>query len=401
MKLMIKLNKTKYLSIVIVLLLITGCQSGINTAKNVEQDNNKPGQSSIALDKQNDPEIKPVAEETHMGRVTAVRLADPASGWVGGEGWIARTDDGGQKWQVQYQDAGTVYQLFALDSQKAWAALSSDRDKLNDGCLLCTVDGGTHWTPVGMLPNPGFFHFVSPEQVFCANAQSTDGGKTWTTLPIPPKTVGDAYFHDADHGWAVTQPKKDRIEVRRTTDGGKSWQVVMSRKTAGPLCGAIIRSAGRDDAWVECIGDSGMSQTSYSLFHTSDGGWLTVIADSTAGAGPAPGFPLGYNEGPRNAGASPGTLYVVNTKVAFMGGQCQACDNPNTIGWTTDGGKTWTNGEAEFGGHGQQLLAIADAACGWWICTDYAEASVMYTTSDGGKHWQKVYTFDRPKRRLS
>ncbi|MFZ7102718.1 MAG: hypothetical protein ACOWWO_08670 [Peptococcaceae bacterium] len=106
---------------------------------------------------------------------------------------------------------------------------------------------------------------------------------------------------------------------------------------------------------------------------------------------------MDYNAGPANAGASPGPLYVVNTKVAFMGGQCQPCDKPNTIGWTIDGGKTWTNGEAEFEGHGQQLLAIADAACGWWICTDYAEPSVMYTTSDGGRHWQKVHAFDRPK----
>jgi photosystem II stability/assembly factor-like uncharacterized protein len=46
----------------------------------------------------------------------------------------------------------------------------------------------------------------------------------------------------------------------------------MTRTTVAPLNGALIRSAGTDDAWIECIGDSGMTQTSYSLFHTTDGG---------------------------------------------------------------------------------------------------------------------------------
>ncbi|MFP3381869.1 hypothetical protein SB767_36740, partial [Bacillus sp. SIMBA_069] len=62
----------------------------------------------------------------------------------------------------------------------------------------------------------------------------------------------------------------------------------MSKKTVSPVNGVLIRSAGPQDAWIECIGDTGMTQTSYSLFHTADGGksWQTVIAKSTAGAGP-------------------------------------------------------------------------------------------------------------------
>jgi photosystem II stability/assembly factor-like uncharacterized protein len=39
---------------------------------------------------------------------------------------------------------------------------------------------------------------------------------------------------------------------------------------------------------------------------------------------------------------------------------------------------------------------MADAHSGWWITTDIAEPSVMYTTSDGGKTWTKKHTFDRP-----
>lgn len=80
--------------------------------------------------------------------------------------------------------------------------------------------------------------------------------------------------------------------VKRTVDGGVAWRTVMSRETVSPLSVTVIRSAGQDDAWVELIGDSGMSQTSYSLFHTTDGGdnWITVLANSTADGGPAPAF---------------------------------------------------------------------------------------------------------------
>jgi photosystem II stability/assembly factor-like uncharacterized protein len=187
--------------------------------------------------------------------------------------------------------------------------------------------------------------------------------------------------------------------VQKTVDGGKTWQKAMTRTVVSPITNAVIRSVGVDDAWVECIGDSGMSQTSYSLFHTSDGGaaWQTVIAKSTAGGGPAPGFPMNYSGGPDNGGSKPGDLYVVDPKTAFMGGYCPACDKANTIGWTKDGGKTWTKGAAQYPGFAGGLLAFADGEHGWWICTDNAEPSVMYVTSDGGKSWQKAHTFDKPK----
>jgi photosystem II stability/assembly factor-like uncharacterized protein len=80
-----------------------------------------------------------------------------------------------------------------------------------------------------------------------------------------------------------------------------------------------------------------------------------------------------------------------------MGGQCMACDKPNSVGWTKDGGKTWVNGNQTFEGFGAELLAMADANQGWLICTDPLKSSVMYTTSDGGVQWKKVYTFAPPK----
>ncbi|MDF2668994.1 MAG: hypothetical protein K0R67_1300, partial [Paenibacillus sp.] len=192
------------------------------------------------------PTNSPGVDQT-TGKVTAVRLADAQAGWTGGEGWIARTDDGGVTWRKQYQGKGTIQQIFALNSQDAWATISPDSSKPEIRQLLHTIDGGKQWSLVGSMPNAGFLHFVSVDEAFSSDARTTDGGKSWTKLPMPDQTVGDAYFHDKEHGWAVTQGANslNTFEVQATQDGGRTWKTVLSRETAAPLNGVIIRSAGR------------------------------------------------------------------------------------------------------------------------------------------------------------
>lgn len=367
-------NSKISLNIILVLVFLAGCSSSTPIAS-----------ASLV------PTMA-VSQDIAMDKVTAVRVASPDSGWVGGNGWLAKTVNGGKEWKIQYTGKGTIHQIYALDSQQAWASIEEDMS------LLSTTDGGLTWLKSSSVPELGFLHFVTTNEGYSANEKTVDGGKTWTKLHVPAGIVGDAYFHDKDHGWAVTQTK-DAFQVDRTVDGGKTWKPVMTRKLESEL-NAIIRSAGMNDAWIELIGDSGMTQTSYSVFHTTDGGshWQTVIANSTAGGGPAPGFPSSYTDGPNNKGNSPGPLYVVDPKTAFMGGQCMACDMPNSVGWTHDGGKSWVNGKQTFAGFSAELLAMANEQQGWLITTDSIKPSVLYSTANGGVKWDKVYTFAVPKK---
>ncbi|MBD2845064.1 hypothetical protein IDH44_07665 [Paenibacillus sp. IB182496] len=332
------------------------------------------------------------------GAVTALRLADDETGWVGGEGWIARTEDGGRKWTTVYEGDDIVRQIFALDDQRVWATLEAAQDEAAR-TLLGSTDGGHTWMEIGEVPEGKFLHFVSEQEAYSGSVQTRDGGRTWKRLRVPDGTAGEPYFHDRDNGWAVTAAN-GQFDIMRTTDGGQSWRSVKQGQFESPqLGGAIIRSAGEQDAWVELIGGSGMSQTSYSLFHTTDGGatWIPVLANSGAGSGPAPGYAIGEEpDVPANAGNGPGALYVASEEVAFMGGQCLACDQANTLGKTTDGGNTWTNLDAEYPGYGEQHLAAADAQHVWWITTDHSEPSVMMTSADGGSHWDKAFTFGSP-----
>jgi photosystem II stability/assembly factor-like uncharacterized protein len=326
-----------------------------------------------------------------MRYVTAVRLADFKTGWVGGNGWIAKTTSQGKNWVVVYRGNGLVKQIFALNHLDVWATLSQDEKTSK---LLHSSDGGRHWGFIGTMPNHSFFHFITKTTVLSGNYVSHDGGKTWSSLPMPKNTIGDSYFHDEKNGWVITQNNND-FQVNRTIDGGLAWKTVMTKNQVSPLNGANIRSAGVNDAWIELIGDSGMTQTSYSLFHTSDGGqtWKTVIANSTAGGGPAPGFSSENNNGPNNKGSNPGPLYVVSPQTAFMGGVCPACDQQNSIGWTKDAGKTWVNSNITLAGSGDSFIALSDPNHGWWITTEYEKRSSLYITSDGGYHWKQVYEF--------
>lgn len=365
--------------------------SNLNTQKPAPSGTSISGKSSSSAS--NPPEAQSTTQNNkpNMSTVTAVRLADFNTGWVGGNGWIAKTNSQGRNWKVVYQGIGTVKQIFALNNLDVWAALSQDGNALK---LLHSSDGGRHWMSVGTMPNQSFFHYLSQRIVLSGNDLSQDGGKSWHSLPIPQNTIGDAYFHDEKNGWVVTQ-NNNVFYVNRTVDGGISWETVMSKSLISPLNGAVIRSAGSNDAWVELIGDSGMTQTSYSLFHTNDGGksWNTVIANSTAGGGPAPGIDQNANNGPINKGSTPGPLYVESPKTAFMGGICPACESQNSIGWTKDAGKTWVNSNVILEGTGDSYIAISDPNHGWWITTDNEEQSSMYITSDGGYNWRKIYVF--------
>lgn len=157
--------------------------TGDNSAE-AEQDNNKDQQATAGQ-----PDVD-------LSDVTAVRLINHKTGWIGGEGWIAYSDSGGTEWEVQAQPKETVRQIFALNGKQAWTVMEN-----ND--LYRTTNGGQTWERIGSTPNGDFLHFISPDRGFSGQAQTEDGGKTWSGMDIPDTTVNEVFFRDALIGWAV------------------------------------------------------------------------------------------------------------------------------------------------------------------------------------------------------
>ncbi|GIO95856.1 hypothetical protein J14TS5_09420 [Paenibacillus lautus] len=142
------------------------------------------GSSDVAVqDTDVSPDHQAAEPDVDLADVTAVRLINHSSGWIGGEGWIAFSDNGGTEWEVQAQPKGTVRQIFALNGKQAWTVMEN-----ND--LYRTTDGGETWIRIGSTPNTGFLHFISPETGFSGQAKTEDGGKTWSDQDIPDTTIG-------------------------------------------------------------------------------------------------------------------------------------------------------------------------------------------------------------------
>ena len=85
-------------------------------------------------------------------------------------------------------------------------------------------------------------------------------------------------------------------------------------------------------------------------------------------------------------------MWLILKSLSWVG-HALACDHPNSIGFTKDAGKTWVNSKMTLDGNGDAYLAISDANHGWWITTENEKPSVMYTTTDGGLHWNQVHVF--------
>ena len=90
---------------------------------------------------------------------------------------------------------------------------------------------------------------------------SKDNGESWTQVQIPTRTMlNGAYFHNDQLGWIVGHEET----ILRTTDGGKSWEIVnhYPEKEDAPLFDIHFKDA-----------ENGFAVGSYGTFLvTADGG---------------------------------------------------------------------------------------------------------------------------------
>lgn len=293
------------------------------------------------------------------------------------DAWIATIDtvaifhtaDFGEVWE--HQEVLTIRDFFDIhfvDENKGWTCGRI-------GTIYHTTNGGTDWTRQS-LGGPKFstrIRFLNDTLGWSASGEAillstTDGGEFWEMTffpedPFPPDTVDfqGVWFVSPDRGWLVAgrYPTGDTFAggqgyICRTTDAGDSW-VLQRLDETNDFYDVGFRDA--DNGIVVGGNDQGMAAV---VLRTTNGGtdWQSV--------------PL-----PVEAKFLRG--------LAVVGNHAWACGRNGTVIHTSNSGVTW-----------EMQHTIADTTL---FDIEFADSlrgmtsgnSVVYATTDGGRHWDRVY----------
>jgi photosystem II stability/assembly factor-like uncharacterized protein/pimeloyl-ACP methyl ester carboxylesterase len=163
-------------------------------------------------------------------------------GRVGGPAALVWSDDLGATWKrgTLPPEAAMAFDVKFLDDSRGFVAAATDADVSRSRALiLATADGGASWQEVYRSSRPfettWKFSFPSDSVGYCTVqsydpdpaasrrcvAKTTDGGRTWTEIPLVDdhsvRAFGVAFIDEAN-GWVGAMP-----HGFQTTDGGATW----------------------------------------------------------------------------------------------------------------------------------------------------------------------------------
>ena len=346
--------------------------------------------------------------------LAAIQRLDPrlgfVTGWTGTGLGLAKTNDAGATWRRIAIPASRITTLRFIDDQAGWAGAFVERDvpqvachqaspgaKPCRGVVLRTTDGGGTWQEVLSIVTNGvrgdpirqlqavdgqrawvLALAVEPCYAACPTElrRTTDGGKTWTTLLQGAITA--IRFASATRGWlAITDPT-GAVDVRVTSDGGATWEGSFHTAT-GAVVG--LDAATAQIAWLMTQDGAyctASSCSNYELFRAVDGGWHWSSLGNPKGDGGSCTF--GHLVGPLFASVSRGWL-ALNLGAGGLKGE------PGGILATDDGGVTW---QCMNTPPNTTLISAADPLHVWATSQDQSAATTVYATDDGGRTWHPL-----------
>jgi len=346
--------------------------------------------------------------------LSAIQRLTPSVGFIAGSrgsgAVLAKTADGGRSWIRLPVPLDYVTSLRFIDERVGWVAGVGNGQASPANCqdpapsqiptctgsILRTEDGGQSWVKtLAFRVNGGSGDSVRQIQaidgqrawaltVNSANCQypcsfdlqrTTDGGKSWTVLLSGQ--IAAIRFASSSRGWVALDESGGvgTVEVRETSDGGTTWRSGL-RTASGQAIGLDAATTNR--AWV-LTRNGGYCTSSncsnYALFRTDDGGltWadLSNPKDSACSgghlAGPlfaSPGLGwLGLDLGAGGANVGPGGLLRSQD-----GGRSWVCANrpPNTsLLAAADPGHLWAAGQQDRTTQTYALYSSDNGGAGW------------------------------------
>jgi photosystem II stability/assembly factor-like uncharacterized protein len=344
------------------------------------------------------PTSTPAVSVTHHATVIETSLAAPSlnavafardaiHGWIGGDGLIAATSDGGKVWQKEWSGDRIVTEIEVLDPLHVWvlAGVQPPGDLLVVDTLLRTTDGGQHWNRTTLHQPLGQVDMLTPSSAWAIQRLATadggqfgrlvhtsDAGATWQANG---NAATDAVcFADRLHGYAAG------TRLRATTDGGRTW-VLRAKLPDEGLPMALGCSGSALWLFVNLDGGAG-GHVNYAGYRSTDGGrHLTQVLGNRF----YPGTPAGI----ASAGDEPGPFVAVSSTAAVEVGTSPAAET-SSVTTTSDGGRHWTTTALEDVPSESVSVSFPTALRGF-VTANVWDRGELLTTTDGGRSWHEIY----------
>jgi photosystem II stability/assembly factor-like uncharacterized protein len=270
--------------------------------------------------------------------------------------------------------------LAAVSENVAWASGTK-------GTYLLTTDGGEKWI-VATVPGAEALDFrdvaaFSARSAYLLSSgtgnasrvyKTSDGGSSWKLLFSNPDPGGffDALsFWDERHGLVAGDPVNGHFVIFTTSDGGVSWQrettpPALAEEGAFAASGSCLVTRGTREAWFATGGPAGGR-----VFRSSNRGKTWHVS-----------APL-LRGGTKSSGLFSLAFRDAHHGIAVGGDYQKPEGTAETLGLTSDGGKTW---KAQTGLHGFRS-GVVFLASGAAIAVGTSGSEV---SNDNGKSWQAI-----------
>jgi photosystem II stability/assembly factor-like uncharacterized protein len=221
------------------------------------------------------------------GRMMNISLPSEYVAYSGGQdGTVYRTSDFGNSWN-RLNDTPSMDDLldmYFINNDTGFAINSN-------GFIYRTANGSVSWTTVQQadgahndFPNTGKFQFVNDTLGYVAAGthgmvrKTTDGGISWQNIPVGNDSmkINSIYMFNADTGIVVG----DTGKITRTFDGGETWEPV--RRITSLLNQDLLDVVFFTDSIGYAVGGKTyFNPVSYGLiFKTIDKGATWILTDS-------------------------------------------------------------------------------------------------------------------------